>query len=53
MCETIMIGFSQNSFGNSKYLSEALKGQTCHLIEKIGLDLAILERDSLVNKTLQ
>ena len=52
MCEVVVIGFWLNLFSNSKYLNEGLESETCNLIDEIGLDLVILERDPLVKRTL-
>jgi len=46
------LNFWPKSFANSTWLSEGPKGETYYLSDKIGLDLAILERDSHVMRTL-
>ena len=51
MCENVVSEFQANLLTNSKQLSEGLKGKTCYLIEKMGLDLAILEKDPLGMRT--
>jgi len=50
-CEIVVGEFLSNLLANPKKLSEGLKDETCHLIEKIGLNLAILEKDSRVKRT--
>ena len=48
----IVVGeFQPNSFANSKQLSEGQKGETLHLNNEKGLDLAIIEKYLLVKKT--
>ena len=50
VCEIAVGEFWPNLLANSKQLSEGLKGETCYLIDKIGLDLTTLEKDSLVKR---
>ena len=49
MSEIVASEFWSNLIANFKWLTEGLKGKTC-LTDKIGLDLAILERDLLVKR---
>jgi len=52
VCEIVVNGLWVNALANSKWLSGGIKDKICYLIDKIELDLAILEGDLLIKRTL-